>query len=608
MILQDIDIEAATAAWTRNKSDELAVRNGCQFDVLRGSYTVWWIENNCRLYEGEQAGEQLILRGCGECDYDLPYLFDWDEEGQEICIERARLHTQCVAAGHHIDWQYDCTMRVFGWTMFSEHWKEWIRRFRRSQIYISKKNKKSPSLAAWALYMTCGDGEKGQHTFLGAKDGEQARSNCGAHTVEMLNQSAALMDECTLNKNLLQITHEPTRSTLKPLSSSNVRTQKSKEGLNGSIFIDETHVVDRDFINRISRAGISRKEPLHAEFSTAGDDPDSYGKEQFDRCVKIISGEIEAQDTFAAVYAAPQDLSDADLDADPVKYMKMANPAWGHTINPDEIQNDYNQSKESPATLAQFKMYRLDIWQNSASPWLPSKGWDDGRRDYTYESLRDRDCWGGLDLAFVTDFAALCLAFPEADERMKHLWWFWLPEETAKKVRHLIDIDRWVADRRTRLLLTPGARIQFSHIRSTVRELNAQYRIHELAYDDWNAEQTTQEISEGTQDNQGRVIEPPTGIERVQFSQGIRTMNEPTKHFEAMVIDGKIEHNGDPLARWMALNATIKPDVNGNYKPLKQRDMTKKIDGVVAAIMAGARARLPAMMLNYYESHDVEFI
>lgn len=587
------EIPALTAAWIRNKSDELAVKNGCQFDWTRGAYTVWWIERMCKLYEGSQAGEPMLLRGCAECDYGLPVFDDWDDECIAVCGERAARHSECIAAGHRIDWQYDCTMRVFGWVKWSDHWQEWIRRFRKASIWVPKKNKKTPTMSAWGLYLMAGEGEGGQHVFYASKDGSQVKDGAIKHVFAMLDQSEELSNECTLNKTSWQVMHEPTRSTILPMSSSNERTQKSKEGKNGSVMVDETHIVDRKFIKRIDRAGISRKEPLHAEFSTAGDDPDSYGMEQFDKAVKIIAGEREEEATFAAVYAAPQDLKDGDLAADPLKYGKIANPAMGHTVNPEEFLADYANSKESPSDLATFKMYRLNIWQNSTSPWLPMDKYDLGQRDFTYESMRGRECWAALDLASVSDFAALCLAFPEGGEEFKFLWWYWLPEDTARMNQHKVDFQKWVNDPRCRLQLTSGARIHFGAIRSDIRELAKQYQICELAYDDWGpAEQTTQEISEGVTDGSGRVIEGATGIPRVNFSQGLATMNAPTKMFEAAVISGQVLHNGDPLTRWMIQNTTVKRDVNLNYKPIKQQDLSKKIDGAVVAIMARARAMI----------------
>lgn len=125
------------------------------------------------------------------------------------------------------------------------------------------------------------------------------------------------------------------------------------------------------------------------------------------------------------------------------------------------------------------------------------------------------------------------------------------------------------------------------------RELAKKFDIQELTYDDWNAEQTTQELSEGVTDAKGAVIEQGTGIERVDFSQSLREMNEPTKKFEAAVIDGTMEHNGDELTEWMIRNATIKPDGNGNYKPMKpDHHSLQKIDGVITAIMARERAAI----------------
>ena len=192
MIAELPAVDEITAAWIRNPSDEAAVRAGCRFDVLRGAYAVWWIENTCRLYEGVSAGDPMILRGCAECNYGVPTLFEWDDDGQALCIDRAERHAACVAAGHFIDWQYECTMRMFGWVRWSEHWQAEVRRFRKASVYIAKKNKKSPSLAAWALHLFAGEGEGGQHVYLAAKDGSQARDNCGKHTVEMWEQSDGL--------------------------------------------------------------------------------------------------------------------------------------------------------------------------------------------------------------------------------------------------------------------------------------------------------------------------------------------------------------------------------------------------------------------------------
>jgi phage terminase large subunit-like protein len=56
----------------------------------------------------------------------------------------------------------------------------------------------------------------------------------------MVRRSPALADECVINKSTGQITHLPTSSVYKVVAGDNPQSQ---EGLNGSLMVDETHVV-----------------------------------------------------------------------------------------------------------------------------------------------------------------------------------------------------------------------------------------------------------------------------------------------------------------------------------------------------------------------------
>jgi len=575
-------INAITKAWIRNASDQKAAEHGCWFAPEVGGFVVWWIERFCRLYEGEHAGEPLILRGCHQCDYKLPCHDVWDEAAKATAVERARRHAECVRKGHAIDWQYDVTMRIFGWQKWSDDFGRNIRRFRKASAWMPKKNKKSPTLAAWGLYLIAGDGEAGQNAYIGAKDGSQAREAVGKHTVEMVNQSQELQAECTVNLSLMQITHEPSRSRLKPISSGDTKTQKAKEGLNGSILIDETHVVDREFIGRISRAGISRSEPLHIEVSTAGDDPESYGKERWDYGLQVEKGEVVDEQHFFVCYAAPQDLSDEDLAADPVKWGRLANPAWGHTVREEEFLADYHSSRVSLVELARFKMYRLDIWTRTATPWLRAGDWEKCRRVYSPEDLLGRVCFGGLDLARVRDTCALVLTFPEDAEAFKQLVWYWLPRRRAEALRDKVRYLEWEAQ--GFCTLTDGDTTDYSFIRRKLIEIKKLYRLRKLAYDDVYAEQLIQRLIE--EDHAYHLDEV------VAFNQTITDFAAPTDEYEALVIDGTMHHPDNGLFSWQAGNVRVKTDVNANKRPVKPKHGDiKTIDGLVAGIMALEMAR-----------------
>lgn len=543
-------IDRDTQNWIRDASDEKAALNGCRFDGERGEFVCDWIETYCVLYEGDFAGDPLRL----------------------------------------MPWQRDLLMRLFSWVKWSDRWKRDVRRFRRGSIWVPKKNGKSPTLAALALYLLCGDGEQGQKVFLGAKDGTQAREIAGTHAVEMVNQSGPLSAECEINKNLMRITHVPTRSFMQPLSSSNSRTQQSKEGINGSVIIDETHVVDKAFIRRIERAGISRSEPLHLEFSTAGTDPDSYGKEQFDYGEKVLSGEVENERYFYVSYAAPQDITDEAILADPVTLGQRANPSWGVTVGEEEFIADLQISRRTPSDWADFKTYRLNIWQTSTSPWLGTDVWKKCRHDGDAESLRGRKCWAALDLAQVRDMTALVLVFPgDVEEEYYLLPYFWLPSATVERYADRTQFKQWVQS--GHLYSTPGDVTDYGAVRKKFLELRNVYDIQELIYDPYRAEQLTQELEQGVHLGNEMLVEG-TGIPRVAFGQTIMNYAEPTQTFERLAIEGKIKHFGHPVLAWQIGHAVkTKPDNSGNYRIVKpDRLGIKSVDGVQASIMGLAKA------------------
>ena len=89
-----------------------------------------------------------------------------------------------MKAGHRIDWQYECVMRLFGWVKESERLKRPIRRFREGLIFVSKKNKKAlaldtpiPTPTGWT---TMGELKAGDEVF--SEDGHICRVSV-AHSV-----------------------------------------------------------------------------------------------------------------------------------------------------------------------------------------------------------------------------------------------------------------------------------------------------------------------------------------------------------------------------------------------------------------------------------------
>lgn len=540
-------MDAVTAKWVRNRSDELAIDAGCRFDEERANEVCDWIESYCRLYEG-QSGPMVLA-----------------------------------------DWQREATMRMFGWVKWSERLGRWIRRFTRVGIWIPKKNGKTPTAAAWALYLLAGDGEPGQKVFFVAADGGQARL-AAKHALEMRNASPELSDEITVNLTEMKLTHTSTRSEAKPLSSGDKRASDAKQGLNGSCIIDEVHVVTREFISNssIDKAGASRDEPMHIEVSTAGKNPDGYGKQQYEYGKQVESGEVLDQGYFFLCYEAPQKLTDADLNDDPVKYGRMANPTWGRIIQEEEFLADFNRSRRSASDLADFKTFRLNIWQQSTSPWLSAEDWKACATPFDETDLANQTCVVGLDLAKTRDMTAMVLCFP-CDGRWRLLPYFFLPEEGVRRIAVKVPaIMQWVKD--GHIIVTPGDVTDYNFIEQKFKEVSERFFIDKIVFDRYNAEHLTQRVSEAL------------GVEREEFPQTISNFNEPTQEFERLVISREIEHNGNPVLAWQIGHTRVKTDMNANKRPVKPSpDDVRKIDGVVAAIMALAFARKTEEDANWYK-------
>ncbi|MGN1031705.1 MAG: terminase TerL endonuclease subunit, partial [Butyricicoccaceae bacterium] len=97
------------------------------------------------------------------------------------------------------------------------------------------------------------------------------------------------------------------------------------------------------------------------------------------------------------------------------------------------------------------------------------------------------------------------------------------------------------------------------------------YHIREIAYDRWNATQMVQNLEDA-------------GFTMVPFGQGYKDMSPPSKELYKLLMEGRINHGGNPVLKWMAQNIVMEQDPAGNIKPTKAKSV-EKIDGIVALIM-----------------------
>jgi len=232
----------------------------------------------------------------------------------------------------------------------------------------------------------------------------------------------------------------------------------------------------------------------------------------------------------------------------------------------------------SPGDEASFRRYRLNQWLEAAEEaWLSTDRWDAGQTPFDADALDGRDVWIGLDLARGGgDWTSVCFATRTDAGKVRATWRHYYPqakfEERAREGR--IPIDAW--RRAGWITVTPGNVTDFAQVEADIAAFSKRAKIQSLNYDPAAAAELAQRL----QDNHG--------IPLMQVPQTLVHLNGPTLDLERLLESGQLEHNGDPVAAWMATNA-VKVVSRANdlckiSKPRLGRD--KNIDGLAALIFA----------------------
>ncbi|HEL2201229.1 TPA: terminase large subunit [Streptococcus suis] len=345
----------------------------------------------------------------------------------------------------------------------------------------------------------------------------------------------------------------------------------TKHGLNVSgLVFDEIHAQpNRHLYDVLTKgSGDAREQPLFFIITTAGTDRNSICYELHTKALDILNGRKKDTSFYPVVYG----LSDEDDWNDEANW-RRANPSLGHTIGIDRVREAYQQALDNPAEENIFKQLRLNMWTSSSVAWIPEHVYAKGNDPIQFDSLKDRSCYAGLDLSSTSDITALVLVFPPRFEEENYivLPYFWLPEDTLElrcRRDHVL-YDVW--ERQGYIKTTEGNVVHYGFIEKFIEDLSEIYHIKEIAYDRWNATQMVQNL-EGM------------GLTMVPFGQGYKDMSPPSKELYKLMMEGKIQHGGHPVLKWMGQNVVMRQDPAGNIKPDKEKSV-EKIDGIVALIM-----------------------
>lgn len=389
------------------------------------------------------------------------YYFD-TAAADAVCrfFELVLRHTKGRHAGEPFllqPWQRKLLRALFGWKRTADG----TRRYRYAFIEIPRKNGKSTLASGIALYLLLADGEPGAEVYSAAGDREQAKIVFD-QAKQFIKRSEVLDGLLVALRNDIKLRDDD--GSKYTVLSADVGT-KHGQNPHGIVF-DELHVQKNRDLFDVLRTGMgNRAQPLFVMITTAGDDVNSICYEQYDYARQVRDGVVEDDEYF--VYIAE---AGADDDWTDPETWKKANPSLGVTVSMEFLENECRRALASPAAQNTFRRLYLNQWVKQAVRWLDLGVWDAG--GLPVPDLAGRPCYVGIDLASVSDVAAVVKVFPPQEEREP--WWieprFYVPGENLEERgrRNRAPYSMWVE--RGELVATEGNVIDYAMIESDILE------------------------------------------------------------------------------------------------------------------------------------------
>lgn len=457
------------------------------------------------------------------------------------------------------EWQYrDVLAPLFGWKR-----PDGTRRFRKGDVWVPKKNGKTPLASGIVLYMMIGDGEPEPELYSVATTIPQA-ALVYKEASKMVKKSPSLQKIIKPIDHKKRMEVEALDAFYQVLSSD----ADAADGINAHAAVfDELHrQKNRELFNTLQYAFAARRQPMLLIISTAGDDLESIGFERFEIARKIVAGDVVDHEHFAFIAAA----DDKDDWRDPEVWAK-ANPSLGLTISHEDMASACQSAIDNPSEQPNFRRLRLNQWVGRGSSFIDMDKWRQLTGEVNPAELVGQPAWGGLDLSSNTDLTSFYLKFNDGDRR-KVLGFNWMPEKglAHREKQDGVPYRRWVDE--GRIKLTPGDWIDLDMIRRDINEIAGQYAIAEIAFDPAFASQICVQLAND-------------GFEVFRFKQSSGMMTPVLAELDRLIRAGLLDHGGDPVLQWAASNLTVRNTSDGLLKPIKA-SQTLRIDPIVALTMS----------------------
>lgn len=463
-------------------------------------------------------------------------------------------------------WQCFIVCQLFGWLKKANG----LRRFTKASLYIPRKNAKSTLAAGIGHWMTWKDGEPGAETYSGATSLAQALE-VFRPAWQMVKREEAMRDglgiEVTGKTEPGPLIRMDDGSRFEPIIG------KPGDGASPHCaIIDEYHEHPTSDLHDTMITGMgAREQPLALIISTAGTNIAGPCREDWKTCEKILDRVPGFDDDrhFAIIFT----VDDGD-DWTTEESLRKANPNFDVSVSRDFLLSQLAKAKRDPRAQSTFKTKHLNVWTGAKAAYYNLRHWSDcENKELTLAALAGEPCYLGGDFASKHDLVALMALFPRPDNRFALFGRYYLPEATVELPENQ-HYRAWAEA--GWITTTPGNITDLQHLIKDAAEMNGNHQVLEMAIDPnraWGVSPLLQ----------------AEGLNVVEYRNTVLTMSEPMKHLKALMMSGRIEHNGDPVLAWAISNVTGEEDKKDNVYPNRE-SVTQKIDPVVSSLFALGRA------------------
>lgn len=495
------------------------------FNEKAGQYAIDFIQKYCRHYQGEKAG-QLIKLELFQLAF-VQNLFGWLEKGTDN------------------------------------------RRYREYWLEVARKHGKSFLSACIAIYMLVADGEQGAEVYSAATKLDQAKIiyTAARNIVEQDKDLRAVIKPTREG-----LYFKMTRSIMKPLPSES----KSLDGLNSFyVALDECHEQrDRGLYDVLRTSLKARVNGLMGAITTSGFYRGGLYDTNHAYACDVANGVIKDERFFPAVYK----LDDEKLWTNP-KYWAQANPGLGTIKSYTQLADDVERAKNDTSFLPTLLTKDFNIQQTENKAWLPFKA-------IVNETVVDMDylmgsyAIAGCDLSATTDLTCCTLLIRKANDKNFYvLQHYFIPRSKILFLQNTkskeAPYELW--EQQGWITINEGSQVDFHLVTQWFLEMVAKYDIRPIyvCYDRALSGYWVPEMTDA-------------GFDMLAIPQGPFTWSANMKQLGALLEDGLVVYQNNPILRWCLANVAKKStnaDGIETIQPIKLHQQ-RRIDGFVSLLNA----------------------